>query len=334
MPENSGRWTLDVADRLRVDVRASNGDASSLLEDARKGLSSVPKSIPPKYFYDERGSKLFAAICDLPEYYLTRIEQALLDERAGEIIALTRPTHLVEIGSGGARKTRTLLDAIADAGLPAVYLPFDVSESTLRQSSLALLGEYPWLRVHGLVGDYERDLDLIPPGEGRLVAFLGSTIGNLDPRQTARFLRRLAARLGPHDHFLLGTDLVKPRQVLEVAYDDAAGVTAEFNLNLLQVLNRELGADFDPSAFEHVSFYNARAARIEMHLCSRRAQRVRVAALGRIFRFAADERMRTEISRKFTRASVEHMLGAAGFRMLQWFTPANGWFALSLSRRG
>ena len=323
-----------VADRFRVDVRVTNGDASSLLEDARAGLANVPKSIPPKYFYDERGSKLFAAICDLPEYYLTRTEQALLDERAAEVIALTRPTHLVEIGSGDARKTRTLLDAIAGAGLRTAYLPLDVSEPTLRQSSLALLGEYPWLRIHGLVGDYERDLGLIPPGDRRLVAFLGSTIGNLDPRQTARFLKRLAARLGPQDHFLLGTDLVKSRDVLEAAYDDPAGVTAEFNLNLLEVLNRELGADFDPAGFEHVAFYNARAARIEMHLRARRAQRVRVAALGRTFRFAEDERMRTEISRKFTRASVERMLGAAGFRLLRWITPANGWFALSLSRRG
>ncbi len=322
-----------TTDRLRVDVRVTNGDASSLLEDARAGLAKVPKSIPPKYFYDERGSKLFAAICDLPEYYLTRTEQALLDERAEEVIALTRPTHLVEIGSGDARKTRTLLDAMANAGFPAVYLPLDVSEPTLRESSLALLGEYPWLRIHGLVGDYERDLDLIPPGDRRLVAFLGSTIGNLDPRQTARFLKRLAARLGPRDHLLLGTDLVKPRDVLEAAYDDPAGVTAEFNLNLLEVLNRELGADFDPAGFEHVAFYNARAARIEMHLRARRAQRVRVAALGRSVRFAADERMRTEISRKFTRASVERMLGAAGFRLLRWITPANGWFALSLSRR-
>jgi L-histidine N-alpha-methyltransferase len=334
MPTTTRRKTDDPAERFRVDVRASSGDASSLVEDARLGLSRVPKSIPPKYFYDERGSKIFAAICDLPEYYLTRTEQALLDERAAEVIALTRPTHLVEIGSGDARKTRTLLDAIAGEGLPAVYLPLDVSEPTLRESSLALLGEYPWLRVHGLVGDYERDLDLIPPGDRRLVAFLGSTIGNLDPQQTRRFLSRLAARLGPRDHFLLGTDLVKPREILEAAYDDDAGVTAEFNLNLLQVLNRELGADFDPAGFEHVAFYNDRASRIEMHLRARRVQRVRVAALGRTFRFATDERMRTEISRKFTRASVERMLRTAGFRLVRWFTPANGWFALSLSRRG
>jgi len=333
MPTKSIDRAGALADRLRVHVRAPNGDAPSILEDARAGFARAPKSIPPKYFYDERGSKLFAAICDLPEYYLTRTEQALLETRAAEVIALTRPTHLVEIGSGDARKTRTLLDALAGAGMAAQYLPLDVSEATLRESCLALLGEYPWLRIHGLVGDYERDLDLIPPGDRRLVVFLGSTIGNLDARQTARFLKRLAARLGPRDHFLLGTDLVKSRDVLEAAYDDSAGVTAEFNLNLLHVLNRELGADFEPAAFEHVAFYNARAARIEMHLRARRAQRVRVRSLGRTVRFAADERMRTEISRKFTRASVGRMLGAAGLRMVRWHTPPDGWFALSLSRR-
>jgi L-histidine N-alpha-methyltransferase len=320
------------AERFTIAYGPSSGGEASLAKDALEGLSRRCKSLPPKYFYDERGCKLFAAICDLPEYYLTRTEQSLLEANAAEVIRVTRPAQLVEIGSGNARKTRALLDAIGNAGLETIYVPFDVSESTLRESSLALLGEYPWLRIRGLVGDYERDLAMMPAGEPRLVAFLGSTIGNLDRRQTARFLSRLAARLGPRDHFLLGTDLVKPRRLLEDAYDDAAGVTAEFNLNLLGVLNRELGARFDPAAFEHVARFNARAERIEIYLRSRRDQRVPVARLGRSFRFARGELMRTEISRKFTRASVERMLARAGLRLARWFTPPDSAFALSLSK--
>ncbi len=323
----------DAEARLTIEVHEPEGGASTLARDALAGVFARPKTLPPKYFYDERGSKLFAAICDQPEYYLTRAEETLLRRAAPEVIRIAQPTNLVELGSGDARKIRPLLTAARHAGLRPRYVPLDVSESTLRQSSLALLDKFPWLRIHGIVGDYEQHLQRLPPGEGRLVAFLGSTIGNLDPRETRRFLRRLAARLCPGEHFLLGTDLVKSRRTLEAAYNDAAGITAGFNLNVLYVLNRELGAAFDPEAFEHVAYFNARASRIEMHLRAVRPLCVRMTRLRRTVRFKAGEMLRTEISRKFTRSRVERMLAAAGFDLVRWFVPRGGEFALSLARK-
>lgn len=318
-------------DRFSIEIHYDPTERLSLPEDALRGLSARQKYIPSKYFYDERGSALFAEICDLPEYYPTRTEHALLERIAPEVIGETRPADLVELGSGDARKTRSLLDVVGNNGRATRYVPFDVSESMLRESADSLLEEYPWLRIHGVVGDYERHLGEIPDARRKLVLFLGSTIGNFDNDRTREFLRDLSLRMRPGDHLLLGTDLVKPRAVLEAAYNDSAGVTAEFNLNVLNVLNRELGADFDLAAFEHIAFWRARASRIEMHLRAKRAQTVRVTKLGRVFEFKRGETLLTEISRKFTRKSVSQILGSAGLRLVRWFPSPDDNFALSLS---
>jgi L-histidine N-alpha-methyltransferase len=331
-PSDRSRPPADTwGDRLRIDVHTAPGNGNTLPRDVLRGLSARSKFLPSKYFYDERGSELFARICDLPEYYPTRTEDALLRKVAKEVIAIARPSDLVELGSGDARKTRALLDALAASRTSARYIPLDVSEEILRRTALALLEEYPWLRVHGIVGDYEHHMERIPAGRRRLVLFLGSTIGNLNPRTTGLFLRHLAAQLRRGDHFLLGTDLVKPVEVLEAAYNDAAGVTAAFNRNILAVLNREIGADFDLDAFEHVAFWNHRASRIEMHLRAERSLAVRVEGLGRTFRFKSGEMIQTEISRKHTETSVARMLSAAGLNMKRWLPSDDGYFALSLS---
>ena len=329
--EVARRERSGVNPRLTVDVHLDPGEGSSLQKDALRGLSAPYKNIPSKYFYDARGSELFAQICDLPEYYPTRTEHALLRSVADRIVALTAPTDLVELGSGDARKTRALLDAVDANGRDTRYVPIDVGEDMLRNTAASLLKDYPWLAVHGIVGDYERHLGKIPAGKRKLFLFLGSTIGNLNPSYTRVFLRNLASQIGPDDYFLLGTDLVKPRAVLEAAYNDSAGVTAAFNLNMLNVLNRELDADFDLDDFEHVAFWKARASRVEIQLRALRALTVRVGQLGRSFDFAQGESMQTEISRKYTEASVAKMLEAAGLKLLHWFPSENDYFALSLS---
>jgi L-histidine Nalpha-methyltransferase len=306
---------------------------STLAEDVRRGLGRRRKSIPPKHFYDEEGSRLFDRICELPEYYLTRSEEQLLERSAQEILDVARPTDLIELGSGAARKTRLLFDAAESLGLAPRYHPFDVCEPMLRASTEALLELYPWLEVHALVADYERHLHLLPDGDRRLVAFLGSTIGNFLPSRALAFLRGIAAHLRAGDHLLLGADLVKPVAVLERAYDDAAGVTAEFNRNVLRVINRELGADFDPAAFDHVAFFRQRRSQIEMHLRSRRTQRVSLRTLGITVGFRAGETLHTEISRKFTRRGLEALCRRAGFGLRRWFRAAAPSFALLLCER-
>ncbi|MCA9628435.1 MAG: L-histidine N(alpha)-methyltransferase, partial [Myxococcales bacterium] len=315
-----------------VDVHIRPGQISTLREDALKGLTRHPKQLPPKHFYDTRGSELFDAICRTPEYYPTRTEQSLLEGVAEGILRDVRPTHLVELGSGMARKTHVLLSGAASLGLHPRYVPFDVSESALRRSADALLSDYPWLRVHGVVGDYDHHLHLIPRGERRLIAFLGGTIGNFEQRDAMAFLKRVASSMGPGDALVLGTDLVKDKATLDRAYNDAAGVTAAFNLNVLRVMNRELQAHFEEESFKHVAFYDEDARRIEMHLESRRDQSVRVEALGLDVEFRQGERMRTEISRKFSEEAVAELLGAAGLELVEWFTPDDGAFALSLAR--
>ncbi len=317
--------------RLRVDVHLDPGEGSSLRMDALRGLSASYKNIPSKYLYDARGSELFAQICDLPEYYPTRTEHALLRSVADRIIVLTKPTDIVELGSGDARKTRALLDVVDANGCDTRYVPIDVGEGMLRNTAASLLEDYRWLTIHGIVGDYERHLAKIPAGKRKLFLFLGSTIGNLNPSYTHVFLRNLASHIGPDDRFLLGTDLVKPRAVLEAAYNDSSGVTAAFNLNMLNVLNRELDADFDPDDFEHVAFWKSRASRIEIQLRARRTLTARVEKLGRSFHFAKGEAMQTEISRKYTEASVAQMLQDAGLKLRHWFPSENNYFALSLS---
>ena len=325
-----------MRERLSIDVAAGVGGGSgqTLLEDVRRGLHASPRSIPPKHFYDARGSELFDRICDLPEYYLARREDQILRASAARIVTEAAADALVEFGSGAARKTRLLLDALAARVAAPVYVPFDVSEEMLRRSAEALLADYPTLRVHGVVGDYEREVHRLPRVEGRrLAAFLGSTIGNFDEGDALRFLRAVAATLRAGERLLVGFDLVKDAATLNKAYNDAAGVTAEFNRNVLRVINRELGADFEVDAFAHVAFFDEQSSRIEMHLRATRAMRVRVDALGETFAIAAGERIHTENSRKFTRAGVASMLKASGFHETQWLTSADGWVAVALAER-
>jgi L-histidine N-alpha-methyltransferase len=304
----------------------------SLAEDVLDGLTKPFKELPPKHFYDGRGAELFDLICDLPEYYPTRTERAILEQYADEIVARTGAGELVELGSGTAAKTRVLLDAMAAAGTLERYVPIDVTEKMVRDTAHELAEEYPGMRVHGVVGDFERHLDRVPPSTGaRIVAFLGGTIGNFTPGARRRFLRTVARLLGPQDHLLLGTDLVKDTATLEAAYDDSQGVTAEFNRNVLHVINRELGADFDPENFEHVAFFDRRHEWIEMRLRANGPQLVTLDDLGLEVEFAAGEELRTEISAKFTRERVEGDLAAAGLRLTDWLTDDDDLFALSLA---
>jgi L-histidine Nalpha-methyltransferase len=317
---------------VQIDVHLGAHDlARELARDARAGLTSLPKDLPPKWFYDERGCELFEAITRLPEYYPTRAERAILDQFAGDIARATRADTLVELGSGTSEKTRLLLGALSRAGTLRRFVPFDVSEPTLRTAAVAIEAEYPGIDVHAVVGDFERHLPLLPDGGRRVVAFLGGTVGNLAPEKRKGFLTEVAAGLAPGDAFLLGTDLAKEPDRLEAAYDDAAGVTAEFNRNVLRVLNRELHADFDPQAFDHVARWLPEPEWIEMRLRSRRTQRATVADLDLAVEFAVGEEMRTEISAKFRRAGVEAELAAAGLAMTEWWTDPAGDFALSLS---
>lgn len=318
---------------IRVDVHLSGADlATALAADVRAGLTATPKELPPKWFYDDRGSELFDEITRLPEYYPTRAERAILVERAGEIARATGADTLVELGSGTSEKTRLLLTALAASGSLRRFVPFDVSEATLRDAAGAIAREYG-IEVHAVVGDFERHLGHIPREGTRLVAFLGGTIGNLEPAGRARFLAEVAGGLHAGDTFLLGTDLVKDVARLEAAYDDAAGVTAEFNRNVLRVVNRELDADFEPERFTHVARWCPDEEWIEMRLRSDRAQRVTVGALGLTVDFADGEEMRTEISAKLRRQGVERELTAAGLTLEHWWTDPAGDFALSLSRR-
>ena len=319
---------------VRVDVHLASTDLhDALAEDARRGLTATPKDLPPKWFYDDRGSQLFDEITRLVEYYPTRAERAILVERADEIATASGADTLVELGSGTSEKTRLLLDAFAHAGQLRRFVPFDVSELTLRDAASAISEEHPGIDVHAVVGDFERHLDQLPGGGRRLVAFLGGTIGNLPPATRADFLASVAAGLEPGDSFLLGTDLVKDVDRLVTAYDDAAGVTAAFNRNVLSVINRELGADFDVDGFEHVARWNPDEEWIEMWLRSPAAQSVKVPELDLIVEFEAGEEMRTEISAKFRRRGVANELQAAGLELTHWWTDPAGDFALSLSQR-
>jgi L-histidine N-alpha-methyltransferase len=321
-----------VTAEVAVDVHlAPDATARALEADVRAGLGSTPKTLPPKWFYDDRGSELFDEITRLPEYYPTRTERAILLAHARDVAELTKADTLVELGSGTSEKTRLLLDALRDAGTLERFVPFDVSEQTLRDAADAIAHEYAGVRVHAVVGDFEHHLGELPGGGTRLVAFLGSTIGNFAPEPRAHFLADLASTLAPGDALLLGTDLVKDVDRLVAAYDDAAGVTAAFNRNVLSVLDRELDADFDPGAFDHVALWDPVEEWIEMRLRSQRAQTVHVRALGLAVEFAAGEELRTEISAKFRRARVEEELRAAGLHLAEWWTDPAGDFALSLS---
>ena len=303
----------------------------ALRDDVATGLTSTPKELPPKYFYDARGSDLFDRITRLPEYYPTRCERSVLEERAAEIIHLSGADTLVELGSGTSEKTRLLLDAMATAGRLHRIVAFDVSEPTLRSAAATLAREYPDAEVRAVVGDFEHHLATIPRGGRRLVAFLGGTIGNLAPKQRGLFLSEVASMMAPGDSLLLGTDLVKDVARLEAAYDDDAGVTAEFNRNVLHVVNRELGADFEPGRFAHVARFDPHEEWMEMWLRSTGAQQVHVGDLGLTVNFDSGEHMRTEISAKFRRDGVEAELGDADLALSRWWTDAGGDFGVSLS---
>ncbi|MEZ3177956.1 L-histidine N(alpha)-methyltransferase [Streptomyces pimonensis] len=301
---------------------------AALRADVREGLTGSPKTLPPKWFYDARGSELFEEITALPEYYPTRAEREILRARAGEIAAVSGARTLVEPGSGSSEKTRHLVGALT--GLHT-YVPVDVSGSALALAGQALAAERPGLEVHALIADFTAGMPLPDTPGPRLVAFLGGTIGNLLPAERASFLASVRALLAPGDALLLGTDLVKDERVLVRAYDDAAGVTAAFNKNVLTVVNRELGADFAPDAFDHVALWDAGHEWIEMRLRSRTAQTVKIPSLGLSVDFAAGEELRTEVSAKFRRDGVRAELTAAGLEPARWWTDGEGRFALSLS---
>ncbi|MCV7058088.1 L-histidine N(alpha)-methyltransferase [Mycolicibacterium gilvum] len=310
---------------------AADAAEEALRRDVAHGLAQQPKSLPPKWFYDAAGSDLFDQITRLPEYYPTRAEAQILRARAAEIAAASGADTLVELGSGTSEKTRMLLDALREGGSLRRFIPFDVDSSVLEAAGAAIETEYPGIEITAVCGDFEEHLGKIPGGGRRLVAFLGSTIGNLTPGPRAEFLASVAQMMQPGDTLLLGTDLVKDTDRLVRAYDDSAGVTARFNRNVLTVVNRELGADFDTDAFEHVAVWNADEERIEMWLRSTRDQRVRIAALDLEVDFTDGEQMLTEVSCKFRPSGVEEELAAAGLRRTHWWTDEAGDFGLSLA---
>jgi L-histidine N-alpha-methyltransferase len=322
------RTTPSVANHLAADHATR-----ALRHDVREGLTATPKSLPPKWFYDATGSELFDRITRLPEYYPTRAEASILAERAAEIAEASGADTLVELGSGTSEKTRMLLDAMRDRGALRRFIPFDVDVSVLEAAGTALVAEYPGVDIDPVCGDFEEHLGEIPGGGRRLFAFLGSTIGNLTPHPRAEFLSSLATVMQPGDSLLLGTDLVKDTQRLIRAYDDSAGVTAAFNRNVLAVVNRELRADFDVDAFEHVAKWNPGEERIEMWLRAATPQRIRIDDLDLTVGFGAGEEMLTEVSCKFRAERVADELEAAGLTPTQWWTDAPGDFGLSLAVR-
>jgi L-histidine N-alpha-methyltransferase len=314
-----------------LSLRGPDEFARELERDVRTGLAQRPRTLPPKYFYDARGSELFEEITRLPEYYLTRAETSILERTADELVALARPREIVELGAGSARKTQLLLDALGVHGGKR-YVPIDVSPEALRAAGSRLAARYPWLELLGVVGDFERHLGVVPRTGPRLVCFLGSTIGNLEARERVPFLTRVRAMLASHDRFLLGVDLVKSHARLHAAYNDARGITAEFNKNVLRVLDRELDGDLDPEAFAHRAFYDAREERIEMRLVALQRVEARLAKLDLALELDPGEELHTEISCKFRRESVAEAFRGAGLVLERWLTDEPGDFALALGR--
>ncbi|MGH3518778.1 MAG: L-histidine N(alpha)-methyltransferase [Haloechinothrix sp.] len=316
-----------------VDVYLT-GDylSQGLRDDVRTGLTASPKALPPKWFYDATGSELFERITQLEEYYPTRTERSILAVRADDIARLTGAHTLVELGSGSSEKTRLLLDALLDAGSLREFVPLDVSEYALREAVAVLAADYPGLRLHGVVGDFTAHLDLLPGDSPRVVAFLGSTIGNFAPAERARFLGEVRGVVNKGDWLLLGADLVKDKNVLVPAYDDAAGVTAEFNRNVLRVLNRELGADFEVDQFEHVALWDDEREWIEMRLRAGKDMWVKLPELDLQVRFAEGEEMRTEISAKFRPEGIDRELAVAGFERTHRWTDGRELFSVNLAR--
>jgi len=320
-------------ERIRVDSPLETQDPAAVLAELRAGLAASPRRLPPKYFYDDAGSALFERITELPEYYQTRAERALLAAIADDVVRRTGARELVEIGSGAATKTQLLLDAMERARQLDLYVPMDVSEGTVWRVARELVERYPTLRVHGVVGDFMSHLREIPDSCERLVIFLGGTIGNLEPAVARRFLRTLGSQMRPGEHLLLGVDRIKDAARLLAAYDDDAGVTAEFNRNILLVVNRLAGGDFDPAAFRHEARWDAAGHRIEMWLVAERAQTVRLEALDLTLEIAAGEEILTEISTKYDEALAAALLDDSGFALEHWYSGPEDLFALCLARR-
>jgi len=302
-----------------------------MVRDVRQGLTKSPKELSPKYFYDERGSELFEEITQLPEYYLTRAERSLLEQRIPGIIAAVRPCSLVELGAGSANKTRLIIDAMRASGCAECYVPIDVSKDFLEATGLQLRADYPDMNITPVVSDITEPFALPVLSSPTLVAFLGSTIGNFPREPAIRLLSHVARTMGPSDRFLLGADLRKDPEIINRAYNDSKGVTAAFNLNILHRLNRELGADFPVSDYEHKAFYSSEQHRVEMHLIARSAHKVVIPEIGEI-QFREGETIRTELSYKYDRPTLEDILKAAGLVMEKWMPADDGSFALALAR--
>ena len=302
-----------------------------MLRDVQQGLTHEPKQLSPKYFYDERGSELFEEITLLPEYYLTRAERSLLENRIEEIVSAVKPCSLVELGAGSATKTRIIIDQMRDNGCAECYVPVDVSKDFLEATAIQLRVDYPDIQIKPVASDITEPFSLPPMASPTLVAFLGSTIGNFPREQAVNLLSHIARAMGTSDRFLLGTDLIKDPQVIHDAYNDSRGVTAAFNLNILERLNRELGADFPLADYEHRAFYNADQHRVEMHLIARKAHEVTIPQVG-VISLAAGESIRTELSYKYDRAILEDILCASGLVMERWMPAPDHSFALALAR--
>ncbi len=326
-----------IEKRLRIErlvtvTETVTFDAGS---DVIQGLTQTPKTLPTRYLYDDRGSELFEQICELPEYYLTRTETKILQQYASEIARITGPCELVELGSGSSTKTRIILDAYQQLGYPMLYVPIDVSAGILESSARQLLADYPSLQVHALAGTYELALAKILPSElpSRIIGFIGSSLGNLTPQESDVFISQITNALQVGEYFLLGVDLQKPKDILEPAYDDSQGVSAAFNLNILEHLNQLFEGNFDMTQFEHWSFYNETENQIESYLRSLRSQSVELRALNLTVNFAPGETIHTEISRKFDLNIIQQQLTAQGLVPLNVWTDPNQWFGLLLCQR-
>ncbi|MFL5594167.1 MAG: L-histidine N(alpha)-methyltransferase [Gemmatimonadaceae bacterium] len=302
-----------------------------MVRDVRVGLTGSPKQLSPKYFYDERGSELFEEITQLPEYYLTRAERALLEQKIGEIVHAAQPCSLVELGAGSATKTHIILDEMLANGCAECYVPVDVSKDFLEATANQLRADYPEIRITPVVSDITEPFSLPPVASPTLVAFLGSTIGNFSREQAIQLLSHMARAMGPTDRFLLGADLIKDPEIINRAYNDSKGVTAAFNLNVLNRLNRELNATFAIDDFDHRAFYNSEQHRVEMHLIARRTLRVVIPEIGEIS-FEKGESIRTELSYKYDRPMLADILSASGLAIEQWMPADDGSFALALAR--
>ncbi|MEA5596618.1 L-histidine N(alpha)-methyltransferase [Rivularia sp. UHCC 0363] len=327
-------YSKSVESRLKIQHLQQLTIASPDGSDVVKGLTHNPKYLSPRYFYDDRGSELFEEICELPEYYVTRTETSILQNCAEEIADITGESELIELGSGSSTKTRILLDAYHKKGYPLRYLPIDVSAGILEASARQLLVDYPSLQVHALAGTYEQALEQLQPSElpSRTIGFIGSTLGNLNPQECDNFLSQITAALQLGEYFLLGVDLRKPKHILEAAYDDSAGVTAAFNLNMLNHLNRRFDGNFDLSKFEHWAFYNETKYQIEMHLRSLESQSIELRSLNLKVNFDPGETINTEISRKFDINGIQELLTKKGLVPQKAWTDDNKWFGLILSK--